>query len=764
MKDKNAAQTLLEEIEIAKLHHPSSRRDASFLSRSAALTKRLDMRGNPESTSSHFPRPSHPLFPDQEKANEQIVQTLVSELNSSRFHIKELEAAVKEYHAMFDSVKKVETILKAASELLFKLESLVTRLQTGVDTPTEDGLAPNLDTEACLQPTSHATYIVRLPDVVDQLSKTEAEVDDLLLASQRALANLRSPGIDKEFISRSTEVVDQLVSLRASTGAIRDIALSKADALAQVRRIWSTMTEVFNQVNMIRYDIREAIQQNAWMSESEVDAALLTPESPVSALPDTDIAPSDVPGRLESLRSTLDVAIMSPLKAVSTVLGPGLREYLNGCVDGLKVALDDTRRMASVCAAVEHQCIGMGVIRDDVERLQLRIEDLKTRCEILAEDMLAGRFTTQEAFTTSLAECDVESKQLCAEADAFQESLPRRVSFVAPTQKNPIPHTATQAKQIFVSTRFDLEVVRQAMTATLPIDLIALDRAVRSDSNRYSMQLAGDVESLKKAIDYFRFSVVAHDIDKAIASASEILQKAQEVTDVLSHSVEEASSQRRTLEELQQLSAQIDEATEAHAPSVLSICNVLRDQLHLLSIARSVDSYLPAIEMASRRKQPAQDIYSLASGWRESIEVLFERISDLRLLEQTRLLEEKRVQDEEDRLRAEVVERAEQERMEAERQAIKQAEVLARAEEKRLEAERRAAEEAEALARAEDERVRLEVEKVEMERRALEATEKERIQAKQQAAEKIRRWAEQQAVAFNDPEGDIIYCHFPYLR
>lgn len=722
MKDKNAAQTLVEEIEIAKLHHPSARRDASFLSRFAALSKRLDMRANPALTSSHFPRPLHVLFSDQEKANEEIVQTLVSELNSTRSHVKELETVVKEYHAMYEAVKKVETTSKASTALTAQLESLVARLETGMCGDEEDGLSPNLDTEACLKQSSHQVYLALLPDVMDQLRKVESEANELLLSARRALADLRFPGIDGEFIASSTEAINRLAVLCTSASTTRDIALSRVNALSQVRRIWATMAEVFDRVNAIREDIRDAIQQNAWKSESEVDAAILTPESPASVLPSADVTPVDVSQKLESLTSTLHHDVVSPLETISPSVGQTLRDYLTQCVNGLKVALDDARRMASICVTVKRQCSEMVIVRDDKERLQLRIEDLKIRCEGLAEDVLAGRFTTSEQFADSFAACDAEARQLRGEVDAFQESLPRRVPFVARNDRAATTISATQTQRFPVISGLNLEIVRQAASASIPIDLVALDRAVRSDSNRFSIQLAGEVDGLVKAVDYFRLCAVAQNVDKLLFSASKMLHEARQATDVLHQRIDEASTHRRTVEELAELSAQIDQITKDHAPNVLSSCKTLRDQLHLLNTLVRGNDHPPTTNLATHRKQPVEDVYTQVDAWRESIEVLSERVSDLRLLEQARILEEQRAREEE-RLRAEAEERAERERLEAKKQA---------------------AEEAEARVRSDAERVRTELEKAERERVALEVAEAERM------------LVEQQAAAFSDVEGDLI--------
>ncbi|KIP09886.1 hypothetical protein PHLGIDRAFT_296788 [Phlebiopsis gigantea 11061_1 CR5-6] len=756
VKDSNAAQTLLEEIEIAKLHHPSSRQDSSFLSRSGALSKRLEMRGNPALASSHFPLPLHPLFPDQHHANDQIVHTLASQLDSARSYVRELEVAAKEYHAMFDAVKKVETVTQAANELIDRLESLGTRLESGINDSAGGGLPPDLETEACLQRSSHFAYVAHLPDLVAQLGTVESEADELLLAARRALASLRYPGIDMEFTESSRDVIDRLSTLRTSVGAIRDTALSKADILSRVRRIWMTMAEVFDRANAIRDDIRDAIEQGAWKSDHDIDAALLTPESPASVLLSPEVTPVEVSEKLDSLATTFNEDVVSPLAVLSPSLGSSLRHYLDECVRGLKATLDDARRMANLCASVKRQCSEMSAVRDETQRLQLLIEDFKARCESLVEDMLADRVGLQKLFTDSLAEYETEAKRLRAEAEVFQASLARRVPFVAPSGRVSAHVTTSYPVRHSISSGLRLDIIQQASSAGSPIDLIALDRSVRSDSNRFSMQLAGDVDGLTQTIEYLRLSVLGRDLDKETSGLSETLKTAQQATDELKHSVDDASSGQATLEELVELSARVSAATKNHEPIISTGGDLVRDRLRIL-ISQTRGAHPTTFDLAARRQQPAQEVLLQVVAWQESLRALAKRVSELDALERARLSQQAAKEAEEEHLRKEAAERAELQRMAAERRAAEEVEARAQAEQERLGAEaRERAEqerlEAEARERAEQERLEAETrERAEQER--LEAEEKERAELERREAE--RRVAEEVAARTRTDEERI---------
>lgn len=705
---------------MAKLRHPVPRQDALFAGRLAALVKRLDMRGNPANNTCPFPRPKHPLFPDQEAANLEIARMLGEEIDSAQYHTKETDAAAKDYHAMTEAVKKVDMLCRTASARTVELQSLVARLQNGVDSAGQDGLPPNLDTEACLEKSSHTSFLAHLPDTVERINKLEAESRGLLLEAQRALSDLRFPNISEDFVEESRDAIDELAAVCSFAVATREATLAKAEALKRVRRIWTTMADVFDRLNGLRDDIAESIKQHTWKSDLEGDAALLTPESPASVLLSTEVASPEISERLDSLASTLNEDIMSPLGMVSSSLGSSLREYLFECASGLKCALEDARRMAAIFAAVQKQYSDMINVLDETNALQLRVEELRARCESGAEDLLTGALDG-DLFKIAIDSIIAEFSQLSSDAQSLQESLPRRIAFVAPSDKTSgVSFVPSHQKRFSVSSGLSLDVVRQATSVGLPIDLVALDRTVRSDSNRYSIILAGEIESLSQAINQFRLSEVARRTDLQVSSISASVGQAVEATGVVQRVVHEATDQHLSLDQLVALSDQIDEVSKVHGPVITSACVSLRD------LVTQLDSGLAGLDHASGkaltapRKRAFEEAKRQVEFWRESVEVLSERISDLRHLEQTRLIEEERAKEEEERLRLE-------------------------AEQERVEAERRAAAEAEAQARAEEERLRLEQEAAqEQERLAIEAAEAER-----------RRLTERQVISLD--EGTLIY-------
>ncbi|EKM59623.1 uncharacterized protein PHACADRAFT_88087 [Phanerochaete carnosa HHB-10118-sp] len=683
LKDKNAAQTLLEEIEMAKLRHPVGRQDVLFAGRLAALVKRLEMRGNPANLSSPFPRPKHPLFLDQEAANFEIARVLGEEIETAQYHVKEADTVAKDYHVMSEAVKKVNSLCRSASTRTSEFQSLIARLTKGVDSREQDGLPPSLDNETCLQKPSHAGFLARLPDVVERVNELEAESGDLLLEAERALSALRFPNINEDFREESTDTVDELVAARNSAVAARDATLAQVDALGRVQRVWTTMATIFDRLNNLREDIAESIKRHAWESDTEDDAALLTPESPASVLPSADPTPPEVSESLDQLASMLGDDVMSPLGVVGSSLGPPLREYLYNCASGLGTALEDARRMAVASTAIQKQSSEMMAVRDETNILQVRMEEFKARCESEAERLLTGALDGDggKAVLTALYP---DASQLRSDAQSVQDSLPHRIPFVSTSDKAiAVQSIPPHQKHFSVSSGLSLDLVRQAAFAGLPIDLLALDRTVRADCNRYSILLAGGVEGLSQAINHFKVCEVARRIDLQVSSLSTSLRHASDNTKTLQQSVNEAPEMGLSYDKLAALSEQLDKISETHRPDITSISISLRDLVSQLDAGLTGLDHASGNALVLSRKRAGEEAQQRAGSWKESVEILSERITDLRRREQVRLAEE-RAREEAESLRLEAKARAEQERLEAERRIAEEQARTQAAEEKRL--------------------------------------------------------------------------------
>ncbi|KAI0347052.1 hypothetical protein BDW22DRAFT_1425131 [Trametopsis cervina] len=726
VKDKSAAQTLLEEIEIARFNHPTSRQDTAFLSRSTALSKRLRMRENPASPMSFFPRPSHRLFPNQDQTNTDIVYTLTNELTAAQEQVQDAERAAREYHGVYEKVKKVESASKTASDLTDQLESLSHRLETGIESSAGDGSPPTLSSEACLQDQSHSVFLAHASTLLDETTRAEQAATLAISAGRAALADLPRTGIDSQFVQDSIAVFDRLASYRISAVNIRDTVSRRIDTLRKCRTIWSAMAEAFEKIDELRCSMVDAIPKQLYKPNASPDAALLTPESPVSPLSPSEITLQEAQERILEIVWVLEGQVVVSLSSVSSSLGPTLRAYLSDCTSGLKQSLEKLRSTTRFWHLAQQQTSEMALVCDDTHTLQMRSEHLKLRFENGMQDILLGQLSGDDLQRTE-GELEVEVKELQADIQTFQEKLSSRTPFIGSEDSAPqSTSTPALAGRRFSISGFSLDVVRQAAQVGLPFDTSALDRYVRADANSYSMMLAGEAEILSQRANYFRWARHVRDIDVAVTHVADGLLDAASTMNSLQSTLDDEGDSP-SLPVLSNITAKVDTLYREMGQSLASSCLEARDLLDRLEAAVGHrDSYYESSTLLPR-KSAVQEAEENFNSWRESVEVLSERLSDMQHSERMRLEAEARAKAEADRLETErkleqdrlQQERLEQERLEQERREQE------RREQERREQERREQE------RREQERLeqeRLEKERFVQERLEQELLEKERLE------------------------------------
>lgn len=695
LRDKSAAQTLLEEVELAKLHHPSSRQDSAFLSRSAALAKRLEMRENPASQNSYFPRPTHHLFRDQDSANESIVQTLASELTLAREQAQEAAYAAKEHHAKLEAVKKVESTCKSASELISRLETFSDRLKDGTESTAGDSSPPNLDSEACLHSQSHSVYLALFPSLFDELGQAIEVADKTILGGRAAIADLPRIGIDAQFILDSAATVDRLADCHAAVSKERDTMSHRVGALNKCRSMWSAMATTFDKLDGLRYDMTDAIQKQMHRQQATQDAALLTPESPTSPVVCSQLSVSEADALLDTIGSALQNEVIAPLNSIAPSVGAGLQTYLSNCTEGLTMSVEESRRISRSWSLVQKQALEMNAVRDETHVLQMRSEHLKVRYDDRIQEILEGKLSGDTALLAK-DELEEEVALLRADIQAFQDGLSLRVPFIGtvePSSARSSPSTIVR-RRFSASTGFSLDVVRQAAQAGTPFDAAALDRGVRADANSYSMLLAGESDALAQKAELYRLAQLARTIDETAASILEDLKEVNVSLEAVQSSLS-STDEPLSLEHLSPLAEEVDELYRGKGHSIASTCIAARDLLDQLELgcARCDPSFESSMSLPRRRA--VEDLEERFNIWREGVEVLSERVSDLQHMEQVRLAEFAKRRGEEERLRLEAQARSQQERIEKEiQERIEAARLQAEAEEEaRAEEQRKLAEE-----------------------------------------------------------------------
>ncbi|PIL36723.1 transporter [Ganoderma sinense ZZ0214-1] len=728
LKDKSDAQTLLEEIEVAKLNHPTPRQDSSFMSRASALSKRLLLRGSP-SFSPLFPKPEHHHFPEQAACTDVIVDQLSSEAASALQQVKKAEACAREYHASLEAVKNVEIVCRAASDLSTKFLSLIDRMENGISTSSGDGTPPDLSTEDCLDSTHHSVFLSLFPSVLQELQQANDESGPLLSKARATLLHLDFPGVDAQFKSDSTAAIDALEANRVAAAKTKDLVSTRIFALTQVRKVWSAMDRLFHETDDARGEIVDAMSRQMWRQQVRHDAPP-TPESPAATLPVVATSPTHVTERLTQLQVQLTQNVFVPLSTLSPSLSSALSEYLTRSSSALEAFLNATNDTARFWEVVQQQATMMGTVRDEVHSFQIRIEDLKVRYDKGAQDIFAGSLD-EDAITETEKTLAGELTSAKSTIQSFLDELPRRIPFVGEAKIVGLVERGTPKRRVSLPGLFSLETIQQAAQPTLPFDPAALDKGVRIDVNTYSMMLSGAIKALESRVDYFQLAKKAHAVDVVLTALTEHLGHASDAVTSI-HSALAQGEERLSSGRLSELVSNLEDAVMTHEASIERALSPVREALQTLRSTQGISETSARDAVVSTRQKAVENAESQFNSWKKTIAGLKQQLADAHKAELHRVAEETRL-------------REEQERLEAEAEALRAREQAAAAEAARLaelEQARVEREKADAEERERRDRERAEAEERErLERIAREKAEEEERErrARQEEEERMRR-------------------------
>ncbi|KAG6334387.1 hypothetical protein ID866_4708 [Astraeus odoratus] len=735
VKDRNAAQNLLEEIETAKLYHPTPRQCSSFISRADTLVKRLALRGNPLLNASLFPCPIHPLFPEQAPFNTNLRETLSSELSSTEELVSRLDALAREYRTGYEAVKEVDTLSQNVGELQSLCHSIIDRLSNGVTTSDGDGSPPDLSTERCLEPTAHAAFLTLLPTVLQEADYTKATITKFAGSYQLALHNLDRPGIDLVFKQTALARLDSLISVRDKALDLIDDTNARVTRLRAVKRVWSMMDSVKKELRAIQADIAEILIKDRWKQRMDTMEPL-TPQTSDSefSLPTCLMSPSNILTRLDGVRHMLSHDVEVPMDSLSKAsLEQPLHTFLSRASADLMERLDNIQGVVPLMEAIRSQSLVMAAIQDEVHDLQVKLEDLRIRYDVVVEEILTGDVST-DTLEEEKSQLQADSNSLREAVRTFTDGIAKRVQFVSCG-----PSSLTFGK-IFVrkkASSVDLRGVNSDLPSALefPFTLANLDNAVRADCNSFTMRLAGEVGSLDRKTDALKLACMAKDADTGIASTTDDLRTVNRELESLRSTLYAISQREEKLERLQVLSQDVERHASHHRSRLFRSLSLIRESLRQMETVASSQTMLHEPLLTTRRRA-VDDLEIKVNSWGDRVAVLLSDVSESLLLE-TRKLEAVRVQREKEAEERERLARILEERRLEEEQRVR--EQLALAEAERLGREQLARERAER--EAEEQLAR---EKEEREQRlAREAAERE---AEERATrEKAEKEAEEQA-------------------
>ncbi|KAI6047096.1 hypothetical protein EDC04DRAFT_2886920 [Pisolithus marmoratus] len=654
MKDRSAAQNLMEEIETARLYHPTPRQGGSFMSRADTLVKRLALRGKPDSF------------------NENLAQSLSSELFGTGELVVRVESLAREYRRGYEAVKEIDTLSQHIEESLSLCRSVIHRLSNGVAASDGDGSPPDLSTDHCLEPTAHAAFLTLLPAVLQEADQANTTTTTLTNKYQLALHNLDRPGIDPTFKQNATALLNTLITLRDEVLRVVSETNARAGRLRLVKR-------------NIQQDLVEIMVKERWTQRMDITEPL-TPKTPEAELPSACPTLSDVSCQIETIRHVLCHDVEVPLSSLSGSLEQPLSDFLARTSTELMERLDNLKEMIPFVEAIQSQSSIMASVQEDLHDLQVKTEDLRIRYDVAIEEILAG-----DVSNDTLTE---EQLHLQADADSLHEGV------------RALPMELCSA--IFVRKKSSLSDIRVSSELPPMVDCPftpgSLDDAVRADCNAFTMRLAGELESLDRKARDLKLACMAKNADTEIASASEDIRGVYRELEDLRSIFSSISHVEGRLERLQALSRDVERHTPDHRSRLFRSLSLIRDYLRQMEIVSSSQTTQESLLVSRRRA--VDDLELKVNTWGDCAAVLLGEISESLLMETRRLeairvqrekeAEERKQREEKERLaeEARILEehRLEEERRILERLALEEAEQLTQEQLIREKAEGRAQE------------------------------------------------------------------------
>ena len=727
-KDQASALTLIEEIETALSSHPTSRQNTLFASRVNTLLMRLSQRGDPAAVKNTFLHPTHMLFPEQDICNRLLVSTLSAEMVQSVDFTRRAEELVKKYHAAYEVVERTEGFCSAAEQHLEGYEAIAQKLENGVGaSDDDDGKPPNLEDIACLEPTTHSTFLALFPSITGDLDELNSRATRTLQELAAMSLRLSRPNIDPDFKANANAIADRLSSKKQSLGGIHADVSARVGHLRHIRRIRSSLDGVYTSLEDIRQDIDEGIRRDQWTPRSIEPSAPLTPESSLDPLPAAGTSPEEIIQRLNDIRNVVIEESISSFASISAKIPQTLRNWVDQDLSESKGAVDGLLHLASLWQTSIQQSSVMFEVTDAANDLRVQLDDLQDEFDVLIDTILDHNSTPPVHGQGDLIS---RENHLQDAVKTFMDSLSHRVPFIGSVKRSP-PRGRPSRHRSSTSSVSSISSIRQRAQVEFPSELAGLDNTVRADCNQLCLTLSGAATSLQTRLKQLKIAELSRKSEAALTAIHDDIQTA--LDDINDRRDAFSSIKSPALEYLDDFSTRLDRDFQARRVEISRSFSPIRELLSTLDAlpgSRESGTYERMVLPRTRSMKEAETSFDILQDQVTKLKTLVlnkrkqeaERLARVAEEEARRVEEERKA--EEERWRKEEEERLAREEQESIR--------LAELERLRLEAEGRARQ-------AEKERLKLEVERlrVQEEEERLWREKEERLVKEE--AERIRR-------------------------
>ncbi|CAE6487137.1 unnamed protein product [Rhizoctonia solani] len=736
-KDQTAAAILKEEIENAKLQHPSQKLNDSFGARSTALTTRLALVGDP-ATSRSFPRPTHPLFPDQNTANMALTKLLSKELAITSKAIREAAASAAQYQSMVQNITEVESLRNKMVELVKQLEAIAQHYTTGIPSQDGDGSIPNVEDASCLNPTRHGAFLALLPATLKEHDSAEGEANRSKAQCKAHLLKVGAGSIDPNLKSGVLAAMERLEKQQGITQTSRKNVQDRIEIMREARSIKASVDTVQETTIALRRQIIRSLQHQRWKPQRVQDGRPMTPESPPPVVTQPLLTPSDAFLQADVLTTQTSTTVEKPLLALAPSLGSSLSSALEDMQRSLIHRIREVRRLTSLWESIKRQTAAMDAVRREAHNLEADLADLIYQYDTVLDQSTDGysaysEIVAREASLKTLLDTTTERAQ------QFVGTLSTRVPFIA--------NSAHSEAFTVSSTNEDPDA-----PGRLPFALISLDDSVRADANAYAVSISGSLAQLAKKGNYLKVALLAQGFDSSkkpvtdeLAEASQLVASIQAALDMLEGSEHEAP----VLNTLSGYEDKVNTLLKDFSPRIGSKLATARHALSKMTAAPGASDPFVQERFLNSRSREVEKLAAMIESSTRDLSALSNRVASMKLLEARRIeaeeakaLADQRAKEEAEeraRLEAEIARFEEEERRRKELEEIQRAE----AEKARLEAEeaarlaeeerQREKEAEQARLKAEREAELLEQQRLRDEERARAEAEKQRLEAEAQA-------------------------------
>ncbi|KXN87916.1 hypothetical protein AN958_07926 [Leucoagaricus sp. SymC.cos] len=727
IKDQGTAQNLLEEIETAKLQHPTQRQCNSFMSRADALLKRLSVRVNPVVSPQFFPHPTHPLFEDQPEFNTQLTQLLAAEIQTAIDLANKASISAKQYQSMYEAVKRLDATLGDAMDTSAKFKTYLRQMEIGVSNVDGDGSAPNLSTERCLDTARHGVFLALWPSLSDEITEALKRTDAIIPEMQVSITLFdASNARDPDYRRQALEEVRELQVMKERVEITYRGMLTKLDHLREARRIVSSVENIQQRLLDLRLQVKEVMERTRWRQDSLNSNLPLTPESPPALVEEEAALPPDFAKQLMIIREAIVDEVDTPYTLLSQHLEIPLKEHFAWKFASVKAFVTGTEDMMSMLVALQQQVSAMVSAREECHTLQLRIEDAKIRSTSFVDNVLADSGDQQEQ--DFVVEFDSEVERIQADVNAFNEGLVFKVPFIS-RQPPSVSLNSARYRSLSVESVGSLSHAHDAH-----FDLLSVDTAVRADCNSFTMRLGGEMEGLFKCKHHLALARSSKELDQELVKTTTQIYDVTQGLSSWKSRRDQISKDTQYLDSLNKLLEDVEDQSMISWKSIAQRFSPHREHLRRMeALSTTLDQSIREV-LYMVRVRTVDDLELRFNTWSENL-ASFKRELDqvirneLFRLDEIKRTEEQRQREEAERKKAE----EEQRRREEEEQHLR--EEAEREEAARLAEETRLQQEKQRLAAMLVEKRRLENERIEAEKRVLaekQEAEAERLRLEQQ--------------------------------